>query len=108
VRDLDSGAQHLRGAPGCHALLIPRRDDPPEMLLAQARWLQATFDDRAAITVELLLYADDTLLVERLDAVAEHTGLPLVAAGCRVRGDMGKEKWAFEFPILPTASRASA
>ena len=81
VRDLDSGAAHLRGAPGCHALLIPRRDDPPEVLLAQARWLQATFDERAAITVELLLYADDTLLVERLDAVAEHTGLPLVAAG---------------------------
>ena len=81
VRDLDSGAQQLRGAPGCHALLIPRRDDPPEMLLAQARWLQASFDERAAIAVELLLYADDSLLVERLDAVAGHTGLPLVAAG---------------------------
>ena len=37
--------------------------------------------ERAAIAVELLLYADDTLLVERLDAVAGHTGLPLVAAG---------------------------
>ncbi|MDP1690558.1 MAG: error-prone DNA polymerase [Burkholderiaceae bacterium] len=81
VRDLDSGQAHLRGAPGCHALLIPRRDDPPEMLLAQARWLQATFAERAAIAVELLLYADDSLLVERLDAVAAHTGLPLVAAG---------------------------
>ncbi len=81
VRDLDSGQTDLRGAPGCHALLIPRRDDPPEMLLAQARWLQATFDGRAAIAVELLLYADDSLLVERLDAVAAHTGLPLVAAG---------------------------
>jgi error-prone DNA polymerase len=81
VRDLDSGPSHLRGAPGCHALLIPRREDPPEVLLAQARWLQATFGDRAAIAVELLLYADDTLLVERLDAVAGRTGLPLVAAG---------------------------
>ena len=84
VRDLDSGeptTRHLRGAPGCHALLIPRRDDPPEVLLAQARWLQATFGERAAIAVELLLYADDTLLVERLDALAAHTGLPLVAAG---------------------------
>jgi len=79
VRDLDSGT--LRGAPGCHALLIPRREDPPEVLLAQARWLQATFAERAAIAVELLLYADDSLLVERLDAMAEHTGLPLVAAG---------------------------
>ena len=81
VRDLDSGAAHLRGAPGCHALLIPRREDPPELLLAQARWLLATFAERAAIAIELLLYADDTLLVERLDAVAGHTGLPLVAAG---------------------------
>jgi error-prone DNA polymerase len=79
VRDLDSGA--LRGVPGCHALLIPRREDPSELLLAQARWLQATFAERAAIAVELLLYADDSLLVERLDALAGHTGLPLVAAG---------------------------
>ena len=81
VRDIDSGPPHLRTVPGCHALLIPRREDPPEVLLAQARWLQATFDERAAIAVELLLYADDSLLVERLDAVAGHTGLPLVAAG---------------------------
>ena len=79
VRDLDSGT--LQGAPGCQALLIPRREDPPELLLAQARWLQATFAERAAIAVELLLYADDSLLVERLEAVASHTGLPLVAAG---------------------------
>ncbi|MEO5771009.1 MAG: PHP domain-containing protein, partial [Burkholderiaceae bacterium] len=81
VRDLDSAEGALRGAPGCHALLIPRREDPPEQLLAQARWLQATFGERAAIAVELLLYADDSLLVEHLDAVARHTGLPLVAAG---------------------------
>jgi len=79
ARDLDGGT--LRGAPGCHALLIPRRDDPPELLLAQARWLQASFGERAAIAVELLLYADDSLLVEHLEAVAAHTGLPLVAAG---------------------------
>ena len=81
VRDLDSPESALRGAPGCHALLIPRREDPPERLLAQARWLQATFGERAAIAVELLLYADDSLLVEHLDDVVRHTGLPLVAAG---------------------------
>ena len=61
--------------------MIPRREDPPEVLLAQARWLQSSFVERAAIAVELLLYADDSLLVERLDAVAARTGLPLVAAG---------------------------
>jgi error-prone DNA polymerase len=79
MRDVDAGP--LAGMPNCSALLIPRRDDPPQTLLAQAHWLQATFGDRAAIAVELLMYADDTLLVERLDAVAAQTGLPLAAAG---------------------------
>jgi error-prone DNA polymerase len=69
------------GMPDCTALLIPRRDDTPETLLAQAQWLQRTFGDRAAIAVELLLYADDSLLVEHLVPVAERTGVPLVAAG---------------------------
>jgi error-prone DNA polymerase len=74
-------ADLTHGLPGCSALLIPRRDDAFETLLAQARWLQATFGERAAIAIELLLYADDSLLIEHLDEVAEHTGIPLVAAG---------------------------
>jgi error-prone DNA polymerase len=69
------------GLPDCSALLIPRREDSPETLLAQAQWLQRTFGERAAIAIELLLYADDTLLVEHLVPIAEHTGVPLVAAG---------------------------
>jgi error-prone DNA polymerase len=69
------------GMPDCSALLIPRRDDAPEILLAQAQWLQRTFGDRAAIAVELLLYADDTLLVEHLVPIAEQTGLSLATAG---------------------------
>ena len=70
------------GMPHCSALLVPRRDDPPEALLAQARWLARTFGrERAAIAVELLMYADDSLLMERLDEVAAATGLPLAAAG---------------------------
>ncbi|MDH5328895.1 MAG: error-prone DNA polymerase [Aquincola sp.] len=69
------------GMPHCTALLIPIRDDPPDTLLAQARWLHATFGERAAVAVEPLLYADDTLLVERLDEIARRTGLPLAAAG---------------------------
>jgi error-prone DNA polymerase len=69
------------GLPDCSALLIPRRDDPPETLLAQAQWLRRTFGERAAIAVELLLYADDSLLVEHLVPIAEQTGVPLVAAG---------------------------
>jgi error-prone DNA polymerase len=69
------------GLPHCSVLLIPSRDDAPEALLAQAQWLQASFGDRAAIAVELLMYADDSLLVERLDDIAARTGVPLVAAG---------------------------
>jgi len=69
------------GMAQCTALLIPRRDDPPEALLAQARWLHATFGQRAAVAVELLLHADDTLLAERLDEIAQRTGVPLAAAG---------------------------
>jgi error-prone DNA polymerase len=67
--------------PNCSALLIPRRDDAFETLLSQAQWLQRTFGERAAIAVELLLYADDSLLVEHLDEIAARTGLPLAAAG---------------------------
>ena len=69
------------GLPDCTALLIPRRDDSPDTLLAQAQWLQRTFGERAAIAVELLLYADDSLLIEHLVPIAEQTGVPLVAAG---------------------------
>jgi error-prone DNA polymerase len=83
LRDVDSGAP--AGMPHCSALLVPRREDvhnsAPEALLAQARWLAATFGDRAAIAVELLMHADDSLLIERLDEVAAATGLPLAAAG---------------------------
>lgn len=80
LRDVDSGA--LAGLPHCSALLVPRREDPPETLLAQARWLAATFGpERAAIAVELLMYADDSLLVERLEGVAAQASLPLAAAG---------------------------
>ncbi|HPO18596.1 MAG TPA: error-prone DNA polymerase, partial [Rubrivivax sp.] len=86
VRDLDAppaDPAHLRGLQGLpdnHALLIPRREDDDPTLLAQARWLKATFA-HAAIAVELLLWADDALHIERLEAVAAATALPLAAAG---------------------------
>ena len=83
VRDVDTGP--LAAMPHCSALLVPRREEvherAPETLLAQARWLAATFGARAAIAVELLLYADDAMLVERLEDAAAATGLPLAAAG---------------------------
>jgi error-prone DNA polymerase len=70
----------LHALPDCHALLIPRREDSDDVLLAQARWLKSTFA-QAAIAVERLLWADDTQHTERLEAVAAATGLPLAAAG---------------------------
>ncbi len=84
VHDFDApedGYTHLRGAPDCWALLIPRRDDPPEVLLAQARWMASTFGGRARIAIELLMWADDSLLQEHLLAVSQATKVPLVAAG---------------------------
>lgn len=84
VRDLDAPGgdfAHLRGMPECVALLSPRRDDAPETLLAQAHWLRAAFGERAHIAVELLMWADDSLLLERLVAVSRASGVPLVAAG---------------------------
>jgi error-prone DNA polymerase len=77
----EAGFEHLRGMPQCWALLIPRRDDPPEALLEQALWLERTFGDRARIAIELLMWADDSVLLERLPAVSQQTGVPLVAAG---------------------------
>ena len=68
--------------PDCLALLIPRREDGASTLLAQARWLAASFGlERAAIAVELLLRADDGPLLERLQVASQATALPLVAAG---------------------------
>ncbi len=68
--------------PDCLALLIPRREDSAAALLAQAHWLAAAFGpDRAAIAVELLLHADDRLLLERVQAAAASATLPLAAAG---------------------------
>jgi DNA polymerase III alpha subunit len=69
------------GLPQCSALLVPRREDAPEVLQAQARWLQGLFGARAAVAAELLMHADDSLLVERLDALAAATGIDIAAAG---------------------------
>ena len=67
-------------------LLIPRREDPPDTLLHQARWCARHFAPHAALAVERLLWADDSLLIERLEHTAatlraEGLSLPLVASG---------------------------
>ncbi len=77
----DADHRHLRGLPDCRLLLIPRREDPPGQWLAQARWMADTFGERAAIAIELLLWADDSVLLEHLPGISAATGVPLVAAG---------------------------
>jgi error-prone DNA polymerase len=77
----DDDHQHLRGLPDCQVLLVPRREDPPEQLEQQVRWMAATFGERARIAIELLLRADDPLLAARLEALSAAAGIPLVAAG---------------------------
>src|SRR5438093_609074 len=84
VRDLDapeSDYTHLRAMPECVALLIPRRDDSPETLLAQALWMATTFGERAHLAIELLMWADDSVLQERVLAASQASGLSIVAAG---------------------------
>jgi len=70
----------------CTVLLIARREDSPATLLAQARWCAQAFGDRAALAIERLLWADDSLLMERVQAVvsqleSEGLRLPIAAAG---------------------------
>jgi error-prone DNA polymerase len=79
--DPDPDHQELRGLPDCQVLLIPRREEPAAQLELQARWVAATFGGRAHIAIELLLWADDSPLTDRLVEASARTGVPLVAAG---------------------------
>ena len=83
-RDLDAPAPeraHLRGLPECQVLLIPDRGDDETRLIAQTRWLAATFGERASIALALLRRADDALLTERVLAASAASGVPVVATG---------------------------
>jgi error-prone DNA polymerase len=65
------------GISGCLALWLPARVPDPE----QARWLATRFPGALWIAAERLLDADDALRCQRLMAIADTTGLPIVAAG---------------------------
>ncbi|MFN7725897.1 MAG: error-prone DNA polymerase [Rubrivivax sp.] len=75
----------LAGLPGCLALLhvggVLGAPDPLALLLAQARWLQRWFGDRAALALPQLLQTHDTLFSALARQVAAATGLPIVAVG---------------------------
>ncbi|MES2832098.1 MAG: error-prone DNA polymerase [Pseudomonadota bacterium] len=67
--------------PDCLAIFLPQRTCSQDELLLQAIWLAALFGTRAWIGLELLHNIDDDLWQDRLSALSEAVGLPLVAAG---------------------------
>ena len=75
------GPAHLRGLPDCLALFIAdcRQDDAH--LEEQAAWVAATFPGRASIALHLLQRSDDACRQERLQALSQRHGMPLVACG---------------------------
>ena len=76
------GAPMLAGLPGCQALLVPGEQEPFETVFAHAMWLRTWFGpERAALAIELLHGPHDAQLVETVEAVAQATGLTVVAAG---------------------------
>ncbi len=74
-------APTLAGLPECLALLVPDASQPVDVLLAHAVWLKTWFQDRAAIALSLLRRPGDEALLKLVERVAQHTGLPIVAAG---------------------------
>jgi error-prone DNA polymerase len=65
------------GVAGCLALWLPGRSPDVD----EARWLSALFPGALWIAAERLLDADDAVRCQKLIAIANLTGLPLVAAG---------------------------
>ena len=74
-------APTLAGLADCLALLVPGAGQPFEEVFAHAMWLKTWFQQRAAIALELLHHAGDDDLAERVQRVAQYTGLPIAAAG---------------------------
>ncbi|WP_454726661.1 MULTISPECIES: error-prone DNA polymerase [Cupriavidus] len=72
---------HLRGMPGCVALLLPAYCPEPQALLRQARWMRQVFGARAWIALEQLQGHADALHRLRLEDAAAQAGVPLAAAG---------------------------
>jgi error-prone DNA polymerase len=65
------------GVAGCLALWLPGRSPDSE----EARWLSTRFPGALWIAAERLLESDDATRCQRLAAIAEATGLPIVASG---------------------------
>lgn len=73
-------AAELAGLPDCLGLLVPRAGQSFREVLSHAHWLKTWLQDRAAIALELHNRPGDAMLVSIVKRVAEHTGLPILAA----------------------------
>ena len=71
----------LAGLADCLAILLPERAHGDDQRQQQAQWLAHVFEARAWIAVELLHRIDDDVWLQRLSALSQQTGLPLVASG---------------------------
>jgi error-prone DNA polymerase len=76
-----SGFPPIEAVPDCLALWLPDAQLAQEALCEQAQWVAQRFAGRAWIAAELLCGADDAQWIERLQGLARHAGLPLVASG---------------------------
>jgi error-prone DNA polymerase len=77
----DFETPELAGLPDCLAILLPERIHDDAQRQQQAQWLAHVFDARAWIAVELLHRLDDDVWLQRLSALSQQSGLPLVASG---------------------------
>jgi error-prone DNA polymerase len=74
-------APHLALLQDCLVLLVPRPTQESSSLIYDMRWTLSLFPERCWAAVELLLHADEDLLVEKVRQAAKTTGMSLVAAG---------------------------
>ena len=72
---------HLRGMPGCLAILTPTYGLDTAQIVAQARWLARVCPQRAWVGLTLLHRSRDDLHRAALDAAAQAAALPQVAVG---------------------------
>ncbi|HEX9584828.1 MAG TPA: PHP domain-containing protein, partial [Gammaproteobacteria bacterium] len=75
MRDLENGLE------GCFAVLIPGAGNKGTCDPFFANWLKECFPGRAWIAFERHLGADDAGELRALEALGEHSGLPLLAGG---------------------------
>jgi len=68
-------APFLAGLPECLALLVPSATQPFDAVFAQAIWLKAWFQDRAAIALALLHRAGDADLIDCVRQVSQLSGV---------------------------------